>query len=557
MRGSGEARGVKLALVQLNPTVGALSANVDRMLEALAQARAGGAELAVLPELAVTGYPPLDLLERGPFVTRAQEAEARLVAGLPEGLVAVFGNLSAREPGSVGRPLYNSAVAARRGEVLLRVHKALLPVYDVFDEARYFEPGPVASAPLLEVAGQRVGLTVCEDLWNDKDFWADRLYPQDPAERLIDAGATLLLNLSSSPWSRGKDELRRRMFAHAAERHGVYLAFANQVGGNDGLVFDGRSALFGPEGGLRFEAPAWKESVQVLELEPARGFEPPVSEEIEEIRAALILGIRDYFRKCGIYRAVVALSGGIDSAVTCYLAVAALGSERVSGLAMPSRYSSEHSLTDARVLAQNLGIPLHTVPIEPAFGSILESLAEPFAGREPDVTEENIQSRIRGLLVMALANKQGALVLTTGNKSESAVGYCTLYGDTNGGLAPLADLYKHQVYALARLANRDGEVIPRSSIDKPPSAELRPNQLDQDSLPPYDVLDEILRLLIERRATITQIVEATGESEAVVREVVRKVHTNEFKRKQFATTLRVSEKAWVGRSYPVAHHFRE
>lgn len=548
---------MKLALVQLNPTVGAFSANVDRMLEALGEARAQGAELAVLPELAVTGYPPLDLLERGLFVDRALEAEARLVAGLPEGLVAVFGNLSRRAPGGVGRPLYNSAVAARRGEVLLRVHKALLPVYDVFDEARYFEPASPETAPLLDVAGHRVGLSVCEDLWNDKDFWADRLYAQDPTERLIDAGATLILNISASPWSRGKEALRRRMFAHAARRHEVYLAFANQVGGNDGLVFDGRSAVYGPDGELRFEAAAWKERVEVVELESAPRWAPASTEEIEEIRAALILGIRDYFQKCGIHRAVVALSGGIDSAVTGYLAVAALGSERVTGLAMPSRYSSEHSLTDAQRLAQNLGIPIHTVPIEPAFGALLESLEAPFAGRGPDVTEENIQSRIRGLLVMALANKQNALVLTTGNKSESAVGYCTLYGDTNGGLAPLADLYKHQVYALARLANRDGEVIPWSSIEKPPSAELRPNQLDQDSLPPYDVLDEILRLLIERRATIAEIVASTGQPVATVREVVRKVHVNEFKRKQFATTLRVSEKAWVGRSYPIAHHFRD
>lgn len=557
MRRSGEARGVKLALVQLNPTVGAFSANVERILTALGEARLRGAELAVLPELCLTGYPPLDLLERRRFVERSVEAEARLVDAIPEGLVVVFGNLSPRPSGSVGRPLYNSAVAAQKGEVLLRVHKALLPVYDVFDEARYFEPGPTEAPPTLEVAGHKVGLTVCEDLWNDKDFWADRLYHQDPAERLIDAGATLILNLSSSPWSRGKESLRRRMFQHAALRHQVHLAFANQVGGNDGLVFDGRSAVFGPDGRLRAEAPPWREHLELVDLDSAPAIEAATSEEIEEIRSALVLGVRDYFAKCGIHRAVVALSGGIDSAVTCYLAVAALGSERVTGLAMPSRYSSEHSLADAKSLASNLGIPLHTVPIEPAFATLLQSLADPFAGREADVTEENLQSRIRGLLVMALANKQNALVLTTGNKSESAVGYCTLYGDTNGGLAPLADLYKHQVYALARLANRETEVIPLSSIEKPPSAELRPNQLDQDSLPPYDVLDEILRLLIERRATIPEIVEATQQSEAVVREVVRKVHLNEFKRKQFAVTLRVSEKAWVGRVYPVAHHFRE
>jgi NAD+ synthase/NAD+ synthase (glutamine-hydrolysing) len=548
---------VRLALVQLNPTIGAFAANVDRALEALREARSQGAELALLSELAITGYPPLDLLERGRFVELAVESELRLVNELPDGMVTVFGNLTKRPAGSVGRPLYNSAVAARRGEVLLRVHKALLPVYDVFDEARYFEPGALEGPHTFEFGGHRIGLTVCEDLWNDKDFWADRLYTQDPAERLIDDGASLILNLSSSPWSRGKEVLRRRMFGHAATRHGVHLAFANQVGGNDGLVFDGRSAVFGRGGELRAEAPAWREHVEVVDIGNSARFEPAPTEEIQEIRSALVLGIRDYFAKCGIHRAIIALSGGIDSAVTAYLAVAALGSERVTGLALPSRYSSPGSVSDARALADNLGIVLHTIPIEGAFSALLDGLAGPFDGREPDVTEENIQSRIRGLLVMALANKNNALVITTGNKSEAAVGYCTLYGDTNGGLAPLADLYKHQVYALAHLANRETEVIPKSSISKPPSAELRPDQLDQDSLPPYDVLDEILRLLIERRATIPEIVAGSGATEAVVRDIVRKVHQNEFKRKQFATTLRVSEKAWVGRIYPLAHHFRE
>lgn len=548
---------MKLALVQLNPTIGAFGKNVDRILVALEEAKRDGAELALLPELSITGYPPLDLLERRRFVELAVEAEARLVNALPVDLVVVFGNLTRRPPGSVGRSLHNSAVVARRGEVLLRVHKALLPVYDVFDEARYFEAAPLEGPHTFELAGRRIGVTVCEDLWNDKDFWADRLYAQDPAERLIDAGAQIILNLSSSPWSRGKEALRRRMFGHAAKRHQVHLAFANQVGGNDGLVFDGRSAIFGPDGQTHFEAPAWREHVAVVDLDRSQPIEPVPVAEIEEIRSALVLGIHDYFAKCGIHRAVIALSGGIDSAVTAYLAVAALGSERVTGLALPSRYSSEGSVTDARALAGNLGIVLHTIPIEAPFAALLEGLAEPFAGREPDVTEENIQSRIRGLLVMALANKQNALVITTGNKSEAAVGYCTLYGDTNGGLAPLADLYKHQVYALARLANRETEVIPSSSIEKPPSAELRPGQLDQDSLPPYDTLDEILRLLIEQRATIPEIVQASGATEPVVREIVRKVHLNEFKRKQFATTLRVSEKAWVGRVYPLAHQFRE
>ncbi len=544
---------MKIALAQLDPTVGDLDGNAERILAAAGRAAASGARLAVFGELCLPGYPPLDLLERPAFLDACEAALARVVAELPEGLVAVVGTV-ARSPGRPG--LRNVAVAARRGEVLCTTAKRLLPTYDVFDEARWFEPGPAEQPAVLELDGRRLGLTVCEDLWNDAEFWPSRRYTDDPAAELA-GRCDLLLNLSSSPWSADKGDLRARMLAHSARRHGVWVLYTNQVGGNDGLLFDGESLAVSPEGRVVARGARFAEDLVLVDLDaPGAAVPAPARPRIADVHDALVMGIRDYFAKLRFRTAVVALSGGIDSAVTAELAVAALGAENVTGLGLPSRYSSEGSVTDARVLAERLGIAFHVVEIEPMFAAYLAQLGPVFGDRPPDVTEENLQSRIRGALVMAYSNKTGAVVLTTGNKSECAVGYATMYGDTCGGLAPLADCYKHQVYALARWANRDGERIPESTITKPPSAELRPDQKDSDSLPDYDLLDEILRRYLEQREGAAEIAAATGAAPELVESLIRKVYAAEYKRKQFPPTLRISEKAWVGRVYPLAHRFR-
>ena len=545
---------VKIALIQIDQVVGDMAGNADRILTRLTEAASAGAAVALLPELCLPGYPPLDLLERRTFIDDCATQEARIVAEMPEGLVAIFGTVRRIEEGTT---LINAAVVAERGAVLRVVPKTLLPTYDVFDEARYFEPNRDPSVGVVEIAGTKIGVTICEDLWNDKQLWPRRRYEADPVELIVAAGADVIVNLSSSPWSQGKDEQRRRLVAHAAKRHGVWVLLANQVGGNDGLIFDGNSLACAPSGMHCAQAAAWRDDLVLVDLDarPTPVLLQP-KESIAAIDEALVLGLRDYFDKLGLPRAVIALSGGIDSAVTCYLAVRALGAERVVGISLPSRYSSAGSVDDAVALADNLGITLHTVAIEPMFDAFLTSMKPALGDGARGFTEENLQARIRGTAVMALANNIGGVVLTTGNKSESAVGYCTLYGDTNGGLAPLADLYKHQVYDLARYANTDGVVIPISTIDKPPSAELRPDQKDADSLPEYDVLDEILRLFIEERAPIETIAESAGVEVAVVEDMVRKIYLNEFKRKQLPPTLRVSAKAWVGRVYPIAQRFR-
>jgi NAD+ synthetase len=550
---------VRLALAQENPTIGDLDGNRAALLAAAEAARADGARLLVTPELALTGYPPHDLLERPAFLDAVEAAERALVDALPEGLTIVLGTV--RRRAGTGQPLVNAAVVAERGRVLGVVAKSLLPVYDVFDEARYFHPGAADQPAVFMIDGLRVGVTVCEDLWNDAERWPARLYAHDPVERLARAGAELIVNLSSSPWQLGKTELREALLVHAARRHGVWMALANQVGGNDGLVFDGASCVVAPGGAVVARGPRFEAARLVADVGPGARtdaiVEPAPVPEAQDLHDAIVLGIRDFFRKCGVSRAVLGLSGGIDSAVTAALAVEALGAANVTGLSMPSRYSSEGSRTDAAALAAALGVAMHTVEIEPMFEAFLGGLAPVFAGRAPDLTEENLQSRIRGTLVMAYANKFGAMALSTGNKSECAVGYATLYGDTNGGLSPLADLYKAQVYAVARWMNRDGERIPWASIDKPPSAELRPGQLDQDSLPPYPVLDEILRRLIELRQPIAAIVAETGFERAVVDDVARKLSGSEFKRKQLPPTIRVSGKAWLGRVHPIAQRFSE
>jgi NAD+ synthase (glutamine-hydrolysing) len=562
---------MKIALAQINTTVGDFDGNVAKIRSACERAAQAGAHLVVLPELAVTGYPPLDLLERTRFVERARSAEARLVDDLPEGIVAVFGNVRRRPtPPLKGRALENVAVAARRGEVLQRVVKSLIPTYDVFDEARYFEPRRIDGSVCFDLCGRKVAITICEDIWNDEDLWQNhdlwrdkapgsyRLYARDPVQELVDREQPdVVVNLSASPWALGKEEVRRRILAHLSRKHRIWLAYTNLVGGNDGLLFDGHSTVYSPRGEHVATAAAWSEDVHVVDTEAAPSAPVPALRPEVAIRDALALGVRDYLDKTGIRLALVGLSGGIDSAVTAYLAVRAVGPERVKALGMPSRYSSSGSVTDAEALAENLGIEFWRVPIEPPFAAFLDSLAPVFAGRAVDVTEENIQSRIRGVMLMAAANKLGGVVLNTGNKSEAAMGYATLYGDAIGALSVLGDLYKHQVYALAELANEDGEVIPRASITKPPSAELRPDQRDEDSLPPYDQLDEMLRLFIEHRATIEEVVEAVGVEPDVARRVNRAIYRSEFKRKQLPPTLRVSRKAWVGRVFPIVQRFEE
>lgn len=560
---------MKIALIQINTTPGAVEANTDLILEGARRARTLGADLALFPELSIPGYPPMDLLERPLFLQACAMAEARLVAELPEGITVLVGNVRPRPvPPTHGRALQNAAVLARRGEVLGHVAKSLIPTYDVFDEARYFEAAPAEQTAVFEVAGRKVGVTICEDLWNDdelwkqEDLWRDkkpghhRLYNRDPVPGLAAAGAEVLLNISASPWAQGKLPVRQKVLRHAAQRHGLWVAYVNLVGANDGLIFDGQSMLYRPDGALAGELPAWTPAVEVFDLDDAPARAPrPVPRMIEKVREALVMGVRDYFEKSGLVRAVIGLSGGIDSAVTAYVAVQALGADNVVGVGMPSQYSSEHSIEDARILAENLGIRFHLMPIAESYGSLMQVLEPAFEGKALDVTEENLQSRIRGVLLMAMANKHNAVVLSTGNKSEAAMGYATLYGDTVGALCVLADLYKHQVYELARLANEGGELIPESSITKPPSAELRPDQKDSDSLPPYEQLDAMLEQFIEHRASASQMAERVGVPLALAEKIIRTVYRNEFKRKQLPPTLRVSRKAWVGRVYPIVQRF--
>ena len=559
---------MKVALCALNPTVGDPSGNAELVLDALDRAATGGAGLAVFPELVLPGYPPLDLLERSTFVDACLDAERRLVDRIPAGLTAVFGNLRRRIGSGPGRALQNAAVVARRGEVPTWFAKTLLPTYDVFDEARYFEPRQSRAPAIFEHEGRRIGVTVCEDLWNDEELWASadlwrddspdpvRVYARDPVADVVGHGAELVLNLSASPWSQGKLSVRERLVQHAAGRHRVPVILVNTVGGNDGLLFDGQALVANGDGRLVHRGPGWSPAVEVVDLSaPAGAPRAPRRPEVE-VRSALVLGIRDYFEKSGLPRAVVGLSGGIDSAVTCALAVRALGPKRVTGVGMPSAISSDHSVEDARALAANLGIDFHLVPIRAAVDAFTRMLAPVFGDRPPDVTEENLQSRIRGATLMAIANKTGAVVLGTGNKSEASMGYATLYGDTIGALSVLADLYKHQVYALARLENEEREIVPQRTIDKAPSAELRPDQRDTDSLPDYAILDGILERFIERKMPLARIAEEVGVELELVEEVVRKVYLNEFKRKQLPPTLRVCKKAWVGRVYPIVQRFR-
>jgi NAD+ synthase (glutamine-hydrolysing) len=563
---------MRIALLQQNFTVGALAANRDAILGATRRAREQGAKLAISSELALLGYPPRDLLERPAFVRAVLAENHRIVSEMPEGITLVFGTIDERTAGE-GRPLYNAVLVARRGEILGKAHKRLLPTYDVFDEDRYFEPGDRAA--VVDVGGTRLGLTICEDAWNDVAPLAYRAYggraytqageekPRyrlNPVADLATSKIDLLVNVSASPFTISKREARPAMFAEVARRHGVPLAFVNQVGGNDELVFDGRSTLFAADGTVVARAAGFEEDVLVCGLGGGTIASDLASDE-EGAYRALVLGTRDYAKKCGFSRAVLGLSGGIDSALTAAVAADALRPENVLGVAMPSRYSSRGSRDDAKKLAENLGIGWREISIEPMFEAYLASLEASLDALAPasvgDVTFENVQARIRGTLLMAVSNRSGALLLTTGNKSELGCGYCTLYGDMAGGLAVISDVPKTMVYRLARYVNREGERIPRASIDKAPSAELRPGQTDQDSLPPYDQLDRVLERFVEDGAGRDAMV-AEGLPAAVVDRVIQLVQGSEYKRRQAAPGLIITKKAFgVGRRMPIAQKFRE
>jgi NAD+ synthase/NAD+ synthase (glutamine-hydrolysing) len=532
---------MRLALLQINPTAGDLDGNATLIMHAARAGQALEADLMVTPELALMGYLPRDLLMNHGFVRRASEKLSYIAAQMRDAPPVLVG-VATPNPSDVGRPLYNSAVLLHKGEVGQAFHKSLLPTYDVFDEDRYFEP--FHGTQILELNGVRLGISICEDVWNDRDFWKRRRYHQDPIEAMAKAGAQAIVNLSASPFTVGKQMLREEMLGHMARKYGLPVAIANQVGANDDLIFDGRSAVFDAHGKLFARAKGFQEDVLAVDVLGETGeianddFQPEA-----EIWNALVLGVRDYARKTRFRKVLLGLSGGIDSALTAAIAADAMGPENVLGVMMPSRYSSQGSVGDSVDLAWNLGIQTMLLPISDIMKTYDGVLADAFAGLHPDVTEENIQSRIRGNLLMALSNKFGSLLLTTGNKSEMSVGYCTLYGDMNGGLAVIADLPKMMVYRVARWRNRRGPAIPEATITKPPSAELRPDQTDQDSLPPYDLLDEILELHVEQCHSAEEIV-ALGYDEPTVRRVLRLVRIAEFKRKQAAPVLKVTSRAF-------------
>jgi NAD+ synthase (glutamine-hydrolysing) len=543
-------------MAQLNPVVGDIEGNVSRIVDVLPVALKDRADIAVFPELFITGYPPKDLLESPGFVEQVQSGIDRVVevSRSYRDLGIVFG---APAPTSFheGKPLFNAAFLVHAGNVLFRQAKMLLPTYDVFDELRYFRAGDENDvAPFKH---ERIGISVCEDFWNEPGAWDKPLYMFDPIDMLAKEGATLLINISASPFSVGKEALRFRLIADHARAHGLRFVFVNQIGGNDDLVFDGRSLFVDGEGKARAVFPSFEEAVVTIDTDAPGSSEPyEFEDEIHTVHKALVLGTRDYVRKCGLERVVIGLSGGIDSAVVAAVAVDAVGKENVQGIAMPSPYSSEESLEDARALAGSLGIALEVIGISDLMEAYDRALARAFKGTEKEVTEENIQARIRGNILMAFSNKFGHLPLSTGNKSELAVGYCTLYGDMSGGLAVISDLPKTLVFELARYINQRAQVIPVRVIEKAPSAELKPGQRDQDTLPPYDVLDRILERLIDRHESVDEIA-AAGFDRETVSWVVDAVRKNEYKRKQAAPGLKVTSKAFgSGRRMPIAAKYR-
>jgi NAD+ synthase (glutamine-hydrolysing) len=544
---------LKIGLLQLNSTIGDFTSNRRNVLAGYEQACNRGAEFVLAPELFLCGYPPRDLLLRADFVDAnlATLVEtAKSVGNIPLCVGYVDQN-----PERPGRALRNSAAVLQNGKILWRTHKCLLPTYDVFDEERYFEPAKNVAPFALN--GRKLGITICEDIWNDQDFWPERLYRRDPIKELIAQGAEAIINISASPWHDGKERVRLEMLQRVARDEGVPLAYVNLVGANDELIFDGHSVVLNKHGEPLALGKGFAEDLLIADWDtgsPAPKTDWPPREQ--QLFAALSLGIRDYIGKCGFKSAIIGLSGGIDSALVAVLAADALGPDKVMGISMPARYSSAGSLNDAETLARNLDIRYEVLPIETVFQSVEKQLAKVFAGTKPNEAEENVQSRLRGVTLMALSNKFGALVLTTGNKSEMAVGYCTLYGDMCGALAVIADVFKTDVYKISRWVNRAREIIPASSLTKPPSAELRPDQKDQDSLPPYEILDQVLDAYVVQNLSKPEII-ARGFDAAVVNDIINKITFSEYKRRQAAPGLKVSPRAFgIGRRIPIAQRFR-
>ncbi|HKB58101.1 MAG TPA: NAD+ synthase [Lacunisphaera sp.] len=553
---------MRIGLAQINTIVGDLAGNSRRIVEAYRTLVAQGAELVVFPELAVSGYPPRDLLFKKRFVPDVEQATRELAKQIGD-VPAVIGYTEANTTGQ-GRSAFNAAAFCHRGKITVSARKCLLPTYDVFDEDRYFEP---AAAPIVvEFGGRRIGLTICEDIWTHAMISTRRLYNGiEPVRQLAAQRCDVMVNLSASPWNHGKGDVRHKLVADTARQLGCPVAYVNAIGGNDELLFDGRSVVCDASGKILGGLAAFREELRVVDTDPPKSQisnpKPQIQhptfgqEDLADIYDALVMGVRDYAQKTGFKKALLGLSGGIDSALTAVIAAEALGPKNVIGVSLPSVISSQHSKDDAAAVARSLGIEFHTISIAEAVAAAEKTLAPIFAGRPRDIAEENIQARARGLLLMAISNKFGALLLTTGNKSELAVGYCTLYGDMCGGLAVISDVFKMQVYALARWINRSKEIIPCSSIDKAPSAELRPDQTDQDSLPPYETLDAILKGYIEEGLSRADLA-AQGFDPAVVNDIVRKVDLNEYKRKQAAPGLKITPLAFgVGRRIPIVQKY--
>ncbi|HEY8965043.1 MAG TPA: NAD+ synthase [Candidatus Methylacidiphilales bacterium] len=547
---------MKIGLLQLNSTVGDFSGNVGRLLEGYEKLVQEGADIVVTPELYLCGYASRDLFLRPDFIDATALALKQVAKETAHGPASLCVGFAERNPVRPGRPLWNSVAWLHRGQVIQTIHKTLLPTYDVFDEDRYFEPAK--SAALVRWQDRLIGVTICEDIWNDNDFWpeAERRYHYDPVRNLAVAGAQIILNLSASPWYAGKQKTRNAMLSRIALDEGVPIVQVNSVGGNDELVFDGQSTVFDASGTMIHASASFAEETTVVDLVAPAASETPVPSAEEKLYRAISLGIRDYVGKCGFKSVALGLSGGIDSAVVAALAVDALGKENVHGYSLPSIHSSQGSLDDAKQLAANLGIAYDVLPIAEPVGELERTLAPLFHGRVPDATEENIQARVRGVLLMAVSNKFGHLILATGNKSELSVGYCTLYGDMCGALAPIGDLWKTEVYTLAKWINREKELIPAATISKPPSAELRPNQTDQDSLPDYPTLDAILQAYLVDHKSHRELVDM-GFAAEVIDDVLKKVRTSEYKRQQAAPVIKVSPRAFgAGRRIPIAQRFK-
>ena len=556
---------MKIALAQIDPTVGDFTGNLQKIVAASRRAADQGARLAVFSELAICGYPPADLLEKPSFLARCRTAVDDLAAATRDLPTAVLAGIALpnqrnerKDPDSANRsssagwkPAVNAAVLLDKGQLILEQHKRLLPFYDVFDEQRYFSPAE--SQKVVELDSVRLAITICEDAWNDKNYWQRRIYAIDPMEELMRQQPALHINLSSSPYWHGKRTVRRGMLASIARRDGIPVLLCNQVGGNDSLIFDGSSIALNAHGELIAQAASFVEDLVIVDPFHAAPIAPPEDDATEAAYQALVVGTRDYVRKCGFSKAIIGLSGGIDSALVAAIAAEALGADNVIAVGMPSPYSSQGSVDDSRQLAANLGIRFETVSITSAFAEFTRSLEPLFRGLPEDITEENIQPRIRGTILMALSNKFGALVLTTGNKSEMAVGYCTLYGDMVGALAVIGDLVKTRVYAVCNWLNQNQEKIPAAILTKPPSAELRPGQMDTDSLPPYDVLDPIVEAYVERYETPERIAQEHGFPLELVRQVVRLIERSEYKRQQAAPVLKLTPKSFgMGRRFPIA-----